>query len=237
MFLKKIKAARNVLGGIGLACSLLPTAFAGLENGSFENPYVPDSSYSLFSPSLVPGWKTTDSAIEIWGDGFSSLTPAPVYAYDGRQFAEINAYNFGTLYQDITSISAGSIVGFQFAHRGRSGIDTMALIITDLGSDNLFGTSDDTTLFTKNYSDGTTDWGFYTSATENAIYALGNTIRFGYQAVTTASGSSSIGNFLDAADFGVGIGGCNSCTVPEPATLGLIGLGLAGLAFSRRRKT
>ena len=109
----------------------------------------------------------------------------------------------------------------------------MRLTITDLGGNNQLGGGDDTVLFVDDYSDGNTAWGFYTSAEELPIAALGNTIRFAYQALTTASGNSTVGNFIDAADFGVGIAVQN---IPEPAVLALMGLGLAGLGLSRRRK-
>jgi hypothetical protein len=75
-------------------------------------------------------------------------------------------------------------------------------------------------------SDGNTAWGFYTGS---GITALGNTVRFSFESVN-AAGGPTVGNFLDAADFGVGVG-----QVPEPATLALLGLGLAGLGFSRRK--
>lgn len=217
----------------GLAVCATSSAQAGLVNGSFETPYVADGNWGLFDN--VTGWKTTstDGVIELWGNGFSSLSGGPVYAYEGRQFAEINATQFATLYQDVSGISAGSIVGFQFAHRGRSGLDSMRLTITDLGGNNQLGGGDDTVLFVDDYSDGNTAWGFYTSAEELPIAALGNTIRFAYQALTTASGNSTVGNFIDAADFGVGIAVQN---IPEPAVLALMGLGLAGLGLSRRRK-
>ncbi|HMX14868.1 MAG TPA: PEP-CTERM sorting domain-containing protein [Thauera aminoaromatica] len=212
------------------------TAHASLINGGFETgtgtPFVADANWALFNESAVPGWETTatDNQIEIWGNNFSSVSGGPVPAYEGRQFAEINATQFATLYQDVFGIATGSVVGFEFAHRGRSGVDTMRMMITDLGLDNLLGGGDDTVLFSKNYSTGNTAWAFYTSAGEAPISALGNATRFSYQAISTANGSPSVGNFIDAADFGVGVQ-----AVPEPASIALIALGLAGLGLRRKR--
>ncbi len=111
----------------------------------------------------------------------------------------------------------------------------MRFTLTDLGSDGLsggMGAAADTVLFTKNYSDGTSAWGFYNAAGESAIFALGNVVRFSYTAVS-AAGGISVGNFLDAADFGVGVGG-----VPASeggTTLALLGAAFASLATLRRK--
>lgn len=230
--LPRLLTTLAAIGGLAAA----GTAHASLINGGFETgtgtPFVADASWALFNESAVPGWETTatDNQIEIWGNNFSSVSGGPVPAYEGRQFAEINATQFATLYQDVFGIATGSVVGFEFAHRGRSGVDTLRMMITDLGLDNLLGGGDDTVLFSKDYSTGNTAWAFYTSAGEAPISALGNATRFSYQAISTANGSPSVGNFIDAADFGVGVQ-----AVPEPASIALIALGLAGLGLRRKR--
>lgn len=216
-----------------LGCASAATQ-ASLVNGGFETtPALAPASYALYNQSAVPGWRTTasDGLIEIWSSGYNSLSNGPVSAYEGNQFAEINATQFAALYQEVSGVAAGSLVGFQFAHRGRAGIDTMQLTITDLGLNNLFGDGDDAVLFTRQYTDGNTAWGFYTSAAENPINALGNTIRFSYSAIS-ATGGASVGNFIDAADFGIGVGQ----RIPEPGTLTLLGLGIACLGLARRRR-
>jgi hypothetical protein len=193
-----------------------------LINGGFEgNPVLTPGTSNIFNQSAVDGWKTTatDSNIEIWASGANGGPSA----YEGNQFAELNAHQTAALYQDVSGISAGGLLGFEFAHRARVGTDVMRLTITDLGINDIFGDGDDTTLYTNLYSDTTAAWGFYSSA--NIATTLGNTIRFSYEAVSTGSGSPSAGNFLDAASFGVGVG------VPGP--LPVLGTGVA-FGFSRR---
>lgn len=198
-------------------------AQATLINGGFEIPDIGDTAtVSQQNPANVPGWQTTDQSIEIWANGFNG-----VFAEEGTQFAEINAFISGTLFQEVSGIAAGSEVGFTFLHRGRAGVDVMNLAITDLGLDNLFGTADDTILFSSNYSADNTAWVRNTNEGEDPIISLGNDVRFAYSAVSTATGNPSVGNFLDDANFGVGIGATPPPSVPEPATI--IGI----LAFSR----
>lgn len=217
------RLASRLLAALVVTLGGVATANAGLINGGFESPPVAANSVNF--PASIPGWQTTDSAFEIWGTGFNGVP-----AYEGNQFAELNAFIAGTLYQDVSGITAGSLVGFQFAHRGRAGNDTMRLTITDLGANGVLGGGDDTVLFTDTYTDGTAAWGFYTNG--SPILALGNTVRFAYEAVSSAGGAS-VGNFLDAADFGVGVG----APVPAPSTwvvaavIGTCGLG----AYARRR--
>lgn len=205
-----------------------------LVNGSFEQPvntgncsgtppwicYVPDAD--------VPGWSTTDTTdnnpIEIWRDTPSNVSIPS--AYLGNQYAELNSFQAATLFQDVAGISAGQLVGYELAHRGRDGVDVMRLDIIDLGSDNAPGGVSDTTLFTRQFTSGNTSWSFYSQG--NIATTLGNTIRFAYTAVSSAGNDISRGNFLDAAAFGVGVG-VNTVPAPFP----ILGAG-AAFGFSRR---
>jgi hypothetical protein len=199
------------------------SAFAGLINGGFEDPSSV-TTYNILSAANVPGWETTatDNKIEIWQSGFSGVA-----AYEGEQFAELNANMVASLYQDVSFDLNGDLLSWEFAHRGRSGVDTLTFSIIDLGSNNLFDVSD-VTLFTETMSTGNSAWGFYSGTLTTAL-TLSNNVRFQWDSVSSVGGNS-YGNFLDAAAFSV-------ASVPEPATMLLFGTGLVGLVgISRKRK-
>jgi hypothetical protein len=206
-------------------------AFAGaakadLVNPSFEYGQANGSFSDHNDASIDPagGWFTTeaDHQIEVWGSGFNGVP-----SYDGNNFVELNANAVSTLYQDVSGIAAGSVMGFEFAHRGRLGDDTMQVTITDAGADGIFGTADDTVLFQQDFTDGNTAWGFYS---DSGIVALGNEVRFAYDSISAAGGNPTVGNFLDDAHFGVGVGS----TVPEPFSMILLGTVVAGLGIRVR---
>jgi len=199
------------------------SANAGLINPGFEYGQ-PTGSYADYNDaSIAPsgGWYTTetDHQIEVWGSGYSG-----VQAYQGSNFVELNANAVGTLYQTVKGIQTGYVVDYHFAHRGRLGNDTMQLDITDLTT----GTS----LFSQQYTDGKNAWGFYSgNLTVGAGIAATDTVKFAYTSVSAAGGNPTIGNFLDSADFGVGVN-----NVPEPTSLAIFGVGLTGLIVARRRR-
>ncbi|MEM8860119.1 MAG: hypothetical protein AAGD96_17445, partial [Chloroflexota bacterium] len=176
--------------------SSLPIAVV---NGSFENPDI-DFNEALFKQkwgnfpvvavtyldSDVAGWSTThsDNRIEIWQTEFNRVD-----SFNGSQHAEINANGDAALYQDVATTPGATMV-WSFAHRGRSGPDTIQLNIGPAsGSRVTVGTM-------------TTDknaWVVYTG--EYVVPENQTVTRFEYEAVSTASGNNTVGNFLDNIQF------------------------------------
>ena len=167
-----------------------------LMNGGFETPVITPGGNSSLNASLVPPWLTTDSAdqIEIWGSGFDGVPAAK-----GAQFVEINANSAGTLYQDVVTTS-GEKMTWTLEHRGRSGTDTMKVLIGDATTADV---NSDTgwNFFSPDLTDPNTAWGTHTGS--YVVPAGQVCTRFGFRAVSSAGGDQSFGNFLDAVSFAV----------------------------------
>ena len=170
-----------------LAATSCPPSPSQLDNGGFEAPVIPDNSYRQLIDDTVPGWSTTatDKKIEIWSTPFNGVT-----AFEGRQFAELNATQTSALYQDLPT-TPGQTLTWSLAHRARQGTDTMRVVI---GSPGAPGVEND------RFSDTTAAWGRHTGT---YTVPAGQTItRFAFEAVSTGSGNPTIGNFLDDISFG-----------------------------------
>jgi hypothetical protein len=173
-------------------------SWTSLQNGGFEVPPVPPATFTLFDAVDVPPWQTTDSQgeIEIWGDGFLGVPAA-----EGAGFAEINANSTGTLYQDVVSIP-GATMTWTLQHRAREGDDVMRVLIGNAATADV--TSDTGwDYFSPDLTDGVSAWG---SHTDQYVVPAGQTCtRFGFRAISTGSGSDSVGNFLDDVSFAVSV--------------------------------
>ena len=180
------------------------TDASALGNGGFESPGVPADSYAILPASLVAPWSTTDVGIEVWGDGFLGVP-----AYEGSNFAELNANIAGTLYQDVVS-TPGSTMTWTLQHRGRDGTDVMQVLIgdaltadvsSDLGWNAISG----------DISDGPAEWG---AESDTYVVPPGQTCtRFAFRAVSSGVGIASYGNLLDGIGFVVTI---PAVPTPEP---------------------
>ena len=154
--------------------------FESIVNESFEDPDI--SGFAILNESSVPGWYSTatDKKIEIWESGFSGVN-----SYDGNQHVELNANSYGALYQNLC-LTPGTEMSWSVRHRGRAGTDVMQLRI---GADIASATVQET-MTTDN-----TAWVLY-SGTYTVPLGQTNTV-FIFEAVSTANGSISVGNFID----------------------------------------
>ncbi len=178
---------------------------SALQNGSFETPNLAAAPYftnqSILSTS-VSGlyWKNSaENNIELWRSGFQGVPSA-----DGSQFAEMNAFVPGTLYQDLATVP-GTTMRWTLSHRARApggagGNDTMRVVIGAAGGS--------LTQNGPNLTDGAT-WGSHTGV--YTVPAGQTTTRFAFQAVDGYG--PSYGNFLDNIVFSG-----EGCTT-DPATM------------------
>jgi hypothetical protein len=165
-----------------------------IENGGFEVPGTAPGTFNIYDASLVPPWNTTDAAngIEVWGDGFNGVP-----AFEGGNFAELNANTAGTLYQDIVT-EPGSTLTWTVRHRAREGTDVMRILIGDAATADVFADTGWNEI-SADISDDTTAWG--TTTDDYVVPADQLCTRFAFRAVSTGSGSDSVGNFLDGIEF------------------------------------
>ncbi|MBD8005341.1 isopeptide-forming domain-containing fimbrial protein [Bacillus norwichensis] len=176
-----------------------------LINGSFEEPPFSPNDTRLKKQrgwfdapqGAVPGWKTTDGSglFEIMnkslgdeipsGDPYEALKVTPAH---GQQFAELNSREAAQLYQDVDT-TPGQTIYWRLAHKGRVGQDTMALKIDS-------ATVDPKNLKTiETMTSGKDEWKYYSGS---YVVPAGQTVtRFGFEAISSANGSTAAGNFLD----------------------------------------
>lgn len=109
-----------------------------IQNGSFE--YNADGSRYVQASGNQPqsheiqAWNTTaeENRVELFNKSstahMSASVPAKNYIPDGSYAAELNADEPGSLYQVVNTMPSSAYL-WGLDHRGRSGVDTMALVI------------------------------------------------------------------------------------------------------------
>ena len=110
------------------------TAVNAIVNGSFEDPPQKDRNAPQLEAGDVSGWSTTaigqliEFGVNIGTSSAPQLSGNDKRIPDGNQFAELNADEVSTLYQNVSTVG-GHIYEWGLSHRGRARTDTMALII------------------------------------------------------------------------------------------------------------
>ncbi len=191
-----------VLGSIdasGVVPTDVTTVSIGNINSSFEELDIltnNDHSQSFnggriktYQQDFINGWSTTagDQRIEIWHNN-NTISGSIHDAFHGDQFAEINANQTAALYFDLATVP-GSLLNWSFAHKGRAGTDEISVNIGEPGAEVVQGS----------FSTGNTAWAFYEG--EYTIPTDQFTTRFQFEAVSTAGGNTSVGNFVDTVSF------------------------------------
>ncbi|MFI6175409.1 Ig-like domain-containing protein [Nonomuraea sp. NPDC051191] len=164
-----------------------------LVNGSFETPAVARYDWDIPDASTNPavGWHTTasDRKLEFW----NSASGVP--AADGRQFAELNANEASTLYQDVPTVP-GTVMTWSLYHRGRLGTDVMQVLI---GAPTATTPQNPDGAASPDISDDNNAWGHHTGT---YVVPAGQTVtRFAFESVSAAGGRPTFGNFLDGVVF------------------------------------
>ncbi|PFV82859.1 hypothetical protein COL05_09155 [Bacillus sp. AFS059628] len=188
-----------------------------LVNGSFEEPYytsIPFHGPGYFTApaGTVPGWKTTDSyqVFEIFNKNLmDQIKPGSIEdqgglknpVAHGQQFAELNSREAAQLYQDVQT-TPGQTIYWRLAHKGRQGLDTMAVkigssIVSPKGLPTI-----------QQITTGKDQWKYYTGT--YTVPAGQTATRFGFEAISSASGYNAAGNFLD--DIFLGTEPCVTAT-------------------------
>jgi len=195
-----------------------------LTNGSFENTggtFVPDGNktMSLASGSTaIPGWTTTDGTFTAW---IENGNPWNIPASDGSFFLDLTGYadsgTYGGVTQSFaTTVGTHYVLTFDLGYGGNSGFFGGPVSVSVSAG-------------------GTT--GTFTSGSGTPNPAVWNHETFNFTAtstttVLTITGLSTTGGEyigLDNADVELATVG----SVPEPATFGIVGVTIIGLALIR----
>jgi hypothetical protein len=230
-----------VIGGLALSLAGVGAKADLLTNGSFETTtngngqlgfntnatgWATNGYNFIFAPGTADTSGATGSSglLKLWGPGDGAANGLPASSPDGGNFvAADGAFKVGAITQTVSGLTAGQqySVGFYYAGAQQATFngDTTEQWIVNLGTN---AATTQSTPILDDVTHGFTGW-------NHEVFTF------------TADGSSDVLSFLAAGTpngeppFSL-LDGVTMTAVPEPASMLLMGSGLAALGLVRRRR-
>jgi len=202
----------SVIGGALLVFASMASHAELVTNGGFEADSIGSSSWSYLS--TITGWSSTGTFEIQKGSDVGGLSEFNT-AYEGTQYLELNSTGLTTVSQSLAT-TIGEAYSLSFAFSGRS--DTPSGLSSKI--EVYWGGDKVATLSAK----PTSSW---IEITLDDLIATSASTLLSFKSVAP---SGSYGSYLD----GVSV----VAAVPEPATYGMlaVGLGIVGWVGSRRKQ-